>query len=324
MACSSNDVAGPGGPQDLARDRELLDKPLTRIETTPAGETPAMTEWIEETLHQNFRFKMKVERVLFEGRSENQHVAVIENGTFGRALYLDGVLQTSERDEFIYHEMLAHPPILAHGRAKAVLIIGGGDGGMLEEVLKHPSVETVTMVEIDPSVVAMCREHLPSISGDAFDDPRLDLVFADGVDFVRGTDQRFDIAIIDSTDPIGPGEVLFTETFYQDGKRVLQDGGILVTQNGVPFVQGGELAQSIRLLRGLFADASCYMATVPGYVGGPMAFGWGTDNAELRRTPLTTLQDRFAEAGIETRYYTPEVHQAAFALPGYILDLIRA
>lgn len=282
-----------------------------------------MTEWIEETLHKNFRFKMKVDRVLFEGRSENQHVAVVENGTFGRALYLDGALQTTERDEFIYHEMLAHLPILAHGAAANVLIIGGGDGGMLEEVLKHRSIETVTMVEIDPSVVAMCREHLPSISGDAFDDPRLDLVFADGVDFVRTTEKRFDIAIVDSTDPIGPGEVLFTETFYQGGKRVLKEGGILVTQNGVPFVQGDELTQSVRLLRGLFADASCYMATVPGYVGGPMAFGWGTDNADLRQVPLEVLKKRFAEAGIDTRYYTPEVHQAAFALPGYILDLIK-
>ncbi len=283
-----------------------------------------MTEWIEETLHANFRFKMKVDRVLFEGHSENQHVAVVENGTFGRALYLDGVLQTTERDEFIYHEMLAHLPIFAHGRASNVLIIGGGDGGMLEEVLKHRSIESVTMVEIDPSVVTMCRQHLPSISGKAFDDPRLDLVFADGVDYVRSTEKRFDIAIIDSTDPIGPGEVLFTETFYQGGRRVLKDGGILVTQNGVPFVQGGELTQSVRLLRSLYSDASCYMATVPGYVGGPMAFGWGTDNADLRRTPLEVLKNRFAEAGIDTNYYTPEVHQAAFALPGYILDLIKA
>ncbi len=289
----------------------------------PAGEQPAMTEWIEETLHDDFRFKMKVDRVLFEGRSENQHVAVVENGTFGRTLYLDGVLQTSERDEFIYHEMLTHLPILAHGNAASVLIIGGGDGGMLEEALKHRSVETVTMVEIDPSVVAMCREHLPSISGDAFDDPRLDLVFADGVDFVRSTEKRFDVAIIDSTDPIGPGEVLFTETFYQGGKRILKDGGILVTQNGVPFVQGDELTQSVRLLKSLFADASCYMATVPGYVGGPMAFGWGTDIEDLRRMPLDVLERRFAKADIETGYYTPEVHQAAFALPGYILDLIK-
>ena len=283
-----------------------------------------MTEWIEETLHPDFRFKMKVDRVLFEGRSENQHVAVVDNGTFGRTLYLDGVLQTSERDEFIYHEMLTHLPILAHGDVRDILIIGGGDGGMLEEALKHRSIERATMVEIDPSVVEMCREHLPSISKDAFDDPRVDLVFADGVDFVKSTEKRFDVAIIDSTDPIGPGEVLFTRDFYRSAKGVLRDGGILVTQNGVPFVQGDELSRSMQALTSLFADATCYLATVPGYVGGPMAFGWGTDEPEHRQVALATLEQRFYNAAVDVRYYTPEVHKAAFALPGYVLDLMES
>jgi spermidine synthase len=282
-----------------------------------------MTDWIEETLHPDFRFKMKVDAVLFEGRSENQHVAVVDNGTFGRTLYLDGVLQTSERDEFIYHEMLTHMPILAHGDVRDVLIIGGGDGGMLEEALKHRTIERATMVEIDPSVVEMCKQHLPSISNGAFEDPRLDLVFADGVDFVKSTDKRFDVVIIDSTDPIGPGEVLFTDSFYAAAKGVLKEGGILVTQNGVPFVQGDELAQTMRLFRPLFADATCYLATVPGYVGGPMAFGFGSDALAHRQTSLETLERRFAEAAIDVCYYTPAVHQAAFALPGYVLKLIE-
>ncbi len=282
-----------------------------------------MTEWIEETLHPDFRFKMKVDRVLFEGRSENQHVAVVENKTFGRTLYLDGVLQTSERDEFIYHEMLTHVPILGHGDVRDILIIGGGDGGMLEEALKHQSVERATMVEIDPSVVEMCREHLPSISKGAFDDQRLDLVFADGVDFVKTTEKRFDVAIIDSTDPIGPGEVLFTDDFYRSAKGVLKQGGILVTQNGVPFVQGDELKQSMRALNTLFADATCYMATVPGYVGGPMAFGWGSDAPQHRQVSAAVLEQRFAEAALDVRYYTPAVHQGAFGLPGYVLELVE-
>ncbi|MEZ5932942.1 MAG: polyamine aminopropyltransferase [Alphaproteobacteria bacterium] len=283
-----------------------------------------MTDWIEETLHANFRFKMKVDRVLFEGRSDNQHVAVIENGTFGRTLYLDGVLQTSERDEFIYHEMLTHVPILGHGEVKDLLIIGGGDGGMLEEALKHRSIERATMVEIDPSVVEMCRRHLPSISKGAFDDPRTDLVFADGVDFVKTTDRRFDVAIIDSTDPIGPGEVLFTQDFYRSVKAILKDGGVLVTQNGVPFMQSGELLRSMQAFKTLFADSSCYLATVPGYVGGPMAFGWASDVPEHRQVSPEVLGRRFAEAAIEVRYYTPEVHKAAFALPGYVLALLNA
>ncbi|MEM7044699.1 MAG: polyamine aminopropyltransferase [Pseudomonadota bacterium] len=282
-----------------------------------------MTDWIEETLHADFRFKMKVDRVLFEGRSENQHVAVVENGTFGRTLYLDGVLQTSERDEFIYHEMLTHLPILAHGDVRDVLIIGGGDGGMLEEALKHRAIERATMVEIDPSVVEMCREHLPAISNGAFDDPRTDLVFADGVDFVKTTEKRFDVAIIDSTDPIGPGEVLFTDDFYKSAKGVLKEGGILVTQNGVPFVQSDELANSMRALKALFADATAYTATVPGYVGGPMAFGFASDALDHRQRPLETLERRFAASAIDVRYYTPAVHQGAFALPGYVLDLVE-
>jgi spermidine synthase len=283
-----------------------------------------MTAWIEETLHANFRLKMKVERVLFEGRSENQHVTVIENRVFGRTLYLDGVFQTSERDEFIYHEMMTHVPILAHGAVRDLLIIGGGDGGMLEEALKHRSIERATMVEIDPSVVEMCRTHLPSIAKGAFDDARTDLVFADGVDYVASTDRRFDVAIIDSTDPIGPGEVLFTEEFYRSVRSILKDGGILVTQNGVPFLQGDELRRSMRSFRNLFADASCYMATVAGYVGGPMAFGWASDAPEHRATPLDVLERRFADAAIEVGYYTPALHKGAFALPAYVLQLLEA
>lgn len=282
-----------------------------------------MSEWFEEMLHPDFRMKLKVGRILYEGRSENHHLLVFENPTFGRVLYLDGVLQTTERDEFIYHEMLAHVPILGHGRARRVLVIGGGDGGLVEEVLKHRGIERVTMVEIDPSVVELSRRWLPSICRDAFDDPRLDLVFADGAAFVRECADRFDVMIVDSTDPMGPGEVLFSEDFYRSCRGVLAPGGVLVTQNGVPFVQPEELRASLTALRRLFADASCYLATVPMYVGGPMAFGWASDDQALRRTPLATLGERFAASGIATRYYNPEIHEAAFALPGYVRALVR-
>jgi spermidine synthase len=286
-------------------------------------EPPAMTDWVEETLYPDFRLKLRVTSVLHESRTDSHHLQIIENPTFGRALYLDGVLQTTEKDEFIYHEMLTHVPVLAHGQARRVLIIGGGDGGMLEEVLKHPSVEQVTMVEIDPSVVEMAKAYLPSICGRAFEDPRLELVFADGSEFVRDTAARFEVAIIDSTDPIGPGESLFTRRFYEGCRRVLAPGGVLVTQNGVPFMQPGELAGSLAILRRLFADASCYLATVPTYVGGPMAFGFASDDPSCRQATLEVLQARFAAAAIRTRYYTPEVHQGAFALPGYVRRLIE-
>ncbi|MCK5276114.1 MAG: polyamine aminopropyltransferase, partial [Alphaproteobacteria bacterium] len=201
--------------------------------------------------------------------------------------------------------------------------IGGGDGGMAEEVLKHKSVERVTMVEIDAGVVEFSKQYLPNICKDAFDDPRLNLVIADGAKFVAETDERFDVAIIDSTDPIGPAEVLFTEAFYGNVKRCLNEGGIVATQNGVPFLQGDELTSTLAAFRKLFRDPTCYLATVPTYVGGPMAFGWGTDDASLRQVTEETLAERFKAAGIETRYYTPAVHKAAFALPPYIQDMIE-
>lgn len=282
-----------------------------------------MSDWVEETLHDDLHIKLKIDRVLFDSETEHQHLVIFENETFGRAMALDGVMQTTEKDEFIYHEMLTHLPIYAHGKVRKVLIIGGGDGGMLEEALKHPSVEKVTMVEIDRSVVDLCTTHLPSISNGAFEDPRTDLVIADGRDFVANCEERYDLVIIDSTDPIGPGAVLFTETFYRDCRGCLTDGGVLVTQNGVPFMQGDELTSSVSFFRGLFKDATCYLATIPTYVGGPMAFGWATDNPDLRQTPLPDLKARFEAEPVETRYYTPEVHQGAFALPPYVAELIR-
>jgi len=277
-----------------------------------------VTRWVEERLHRDFRIALKADKVLYEDETAHQHLVLFENETFGRVLALDNVIQTTERDEFIYHEMLTHVPILAHGAVRRVLIVGGGDGGMLEEALKHPGVERVTLVEIDPGVIEFSRRYLGSICRDAFDDPRLELVIADGVEYVAETQARFDLAIVDSTDPIGPGEVLFTERFYAGCKRVLAPGGVLVTQNGVVFLQDEELRTTLGLLRPRFAEATCYLAGVPSYVGGPMAFGWATDETAHRRTPLATLRERFAAAGIATRYYTPEVHQGAFALPGYV------
>lgn len=281
-----------------------------------------MSDWSEEILHRDFRIKLKVDRVLFDSKTEHQRLMLFENATFGRVLTLDSVTQTTESDEFIYHEMMAHLPILAHGRAKRVLIIGGGDGGMAEEVLKHKSVEHVTMVEIDAGVVEFSKQYLPNICKGAFDDPRLNLVITDGAKFAAETGERFDVAIIDSTDPMGPGEVLFTETFYANIKRCLTEGGIIVTQNGVPFLQGGELALTMRAFGKLFRDATCYLATIPTYAGGPMAMGWGTDDMSLRQVSIEKLAERFAATGIATRYYTPAVHQAAFALPPYVQELI--
>jgi len=281
-----------------------------------------VTGWVEETLYPDVRMRLKAERVLYDSRTDLQRIVLFENAVFGRVMTLDDVVQTTEGDEFIYHEMLTHVPILAHGAAREVLIIGGGDGGMLEEALKHRTVERVTMVEIDRGVVDLSREYLPKICGQAFDDPRTDLVIADGVDYVGTCNRKFDVIIVDSTDPIGPAEVLFSDRFYRRCKACLTPGGILVTQNGVPFFQSAELSGTVRLLRPLFADVGCYLAAVPTYVGGLMALGWASDRASLRTVAQDVLEQRFADAAIETRYYTPAAHRGAFALPKYVADLI--
>ncbi|MGJ7516598.1 polyamine aminopropyltransferase [Pseudomonas baetica] len=275
-----------------------------------------------ETLYEGYGQRFRMDKLLHEVRTEHQHLVIFENPRMGRVMALDGVIQTTEADEFIYHEMLTHVPILAHGAAKRVLIIGGGDGGMLREVAKHRSVEHITMVEIDGTVVDMCKEFLPNHSKGAYDDPRLNLVIDDGMRFVATTTEKFDVIISDSTDPIGPGEVLFSENFYQACHRCLNEGGILVTQNGTPFMQIEEVKTTAGRLRSLFPDWHFYQAAVPTYIGGSMTFAWGSTNTAYRQISRETLQQRFAGSGIVTRYYNPEIHIGAFALPQYVLQAV--
>jgi spermidine synthase len=278
--------------------------------------------WLVEKLYPDFAQGFREDRIIYDNQANHQRFRVIENARFGRVLTLDGVVQTTEIDEFIYHEMMAHVPIFAHGAVADVLIIGGGDGGMAREVLKHKGIESLTQVEIDERVIAFSKQYLPTLSDGAFEDPRLRLVIDDGAAFLASTKEQFDVIIVDSTDPIGPGAALFTKEFYADAERALTRGGILVTQNGVPFMQAEELADTYRSLRKLFTDAGCYLATIPTYAGGPMAFGWAT-NSSARQVPVETLEARYVECGFSTRYYTPAVHKAAFALPGYVLDILH-
>ena len=278
--------------------------------------------WFEEAIHAHATQKLEITQVLYSSDTDLQKIVIFENPTFGRVMTLDDVVQVTEGDEFIYHEMLAHVPMLAHGAARDVLIVGGGDGGLLEEVLKHPVVRA-TMVEIDRGVVDLARQYLPSICKGAFDDPRTDLVIADGARFVAETEARYDVILIDSTDPIGPGEVLFRRHFYAGCKRCLRPGGILVTQNGVAFVQGEELTSSWRHFRALFTDPAAYAVAVPTYIWGFMALGWASDDPDHRRRPLRTIEERYAAAGLDTRYYNPEIHLGAFALPTYMKELMQ-
>jgi len=283
-----------------------------------------MERWVEETLHGGFRVRLKADRVLFDSETEHQQLIIFENSDYGRVMMLDGVVQLSTRDEFVYHEMMSHVPLFAHGKAKNVLIVGGGDGGVLREVLKHPEVKSATLCEIDRSVIDLCREHFPDVSAGAFDDKRTNVVIADGTKFVHETDERFDVIMVDSTDPIGPGAVLFTKEFYTDCRRALAPGGILVTQNGLPFLQAAELKQSASYFRDLFDDAFAYLATTPSYFGGSMSYGWATDNKKLRHHKLKKIERRYKKAGsFPTRYWRPDMQVAAFALPTYIRDLVE-
>ena len=288
-----------------------------------------MTAWSEEAdrLKGAWRLQLRVERVLHQEKTEHQDLLLFENPLFGRVLALDGIVQTTERDEFFYHEMLVHVPVLAHGAVERALIVGGGDGGALEELLKHDRLRAATLVEIDQAVIDFSKAHLQAICGQAFDDPRLELVIADGLAWVaeqRGRRAPFDLILIDSTDPVGPGEVLFSESFYADCAGLLAEGGLLVTQNAVPFTEPDSLAKPLAALGRSFAATACYRVAVPSFFGGDMVFAMASQDAAALTVEAAALERRFAETGIETRYYTPAVHQGAFALPPYVAALLEA
>lgn len=278
--------------------------------------------WFKEELYGHWRQSFLITERIFQSEGGLQDIAVFETPVFGRVLTLDGVIQLTTGDEFVYHEMLAHVPIYAHGAVENVCIVGGGDGGMLRQVLKHSSVKSAVLVEIDAQVVEFCRTHLPMVSDGAFDDPRTRIVIADGIDYMRGTRDRFDVIVIDSTDPSGPGEALFTEAFYKDCAAVLKPGGIVVNQNGVPFLQGREIPDTYNRRKPHFADVGFFVAAVPTYVGGFMALGWASDDPAYRGLSRDVIAARFAAAPVKTRYYTPDLHAASFCLPAYVQALI--
>lgn len=279
-----------------------------------------MTDWFHETLYPSVSQSFARRSVLYEGDTDFQHVEIFENAMLGRVMALDGIVQTTEKDEYVYHEMMAHVPLFSHKAPQQILIIGGGDGGVLREVLRHP-VDRATMVDIDGQVIALSKEFLPSLSAGAFDDPRANVIVGDGVQFVADTKDRFDVVIIDSTDPVGPGEGLFARAFYQRCAAILNDGGIVITQNGVPYFQGEELTRTAQRFEGVFSHRGFYVIAVPTYFGGFMALGWGCNAADLPSL-APTVAERIAAAALKTRYYNAAIHQAAFALPQFMQDLL--
>ncbi len=277
-----------------------------------------MARWVEETLHKHWRARLKADAILHESRSALQHIVILENGGFGRMLLLDGVVQLSSRDEFIYHEMMAHTALLSLEAPERVLIVGGGDGGVLREVLKHPCVRRVDLCEIDRSVMDLGRRFFPDISKGAFDDRRVHVTIADGTRFVAESRRTFDAIICDTTEPVGVAKVLFSAAFFADCRRRLATPGVLVTQNGLPFMDPQHLAQSGRFLRAAFADAACFLCGQPTYFGGPFALAWGATSRQCRKTSRRLLEHRMAERRITARCYNPEVHLGAFMLPTYV------
>jgi spermidine synthase len=284
--------------------------------------TLVMARWVEETFHPHWRVRLEAARVLHEVKTEHQHLVIFENPTWGTVLMLDGVCQLTTSDEFVYHEMMAHVPLMALAAPKRVLVIGGGDGGVLREVLKHPSVSKATLCEIDRAVIDLSLEHYPQIADGCFEDPRADIVIADGLKYVAQTREGFDAIIVDSSEPIGPSAVLHTREFFTDCKRALKKGGILVTQNGLPFLFPEHLRATTEIFASLFKSTSPYMCTQPCYFGGPFALNAASDGEDLLGVSAGTLKSRMAKRGIETRYYTPKGHLAALALPGYVEKVV--
>jgi spermidine synthase len=280
-----------------------------------------MDVWVNETLYADWGQRFRVVRELARVRSAFQDIMVFESATHGRVMMLDGVVQITEADEFVYQEMLAHVPLLAHGAATRVLIIGAGDGGVLRRVLQHRGVERAVMVEIDGEVIRLAKEHLPHVAAGAWDDKRAEVIVGDGIDYVaQAPAGSFDVVIVDSTDPVGVGEVLFTDAFYAHCAGLLTPRGLVVNQCGVPYMQGAELRETSLRRAKAFPDIWAYVAAVPTYVGGFMTLGWAAKDAALRALPVEEIRARAATAGIlgTTRYWTPEIQAGAFHLPPYI------
>ncbi|QFQ32393.1 polyamine aminopropyltransferase [Buchnera aphidicola (Aphis fabae)] len=275
-----------------------------------------------ETLHCHLGQYFLIDKILYQQKNKYHDIKIFDNSVMGRIMTIDNIVQTTEKDEFIYHEMLSHVPIFSHGLIKDVLIVGGGDGGILREVCKHKNINNITMVEIDISIINLCKKYFPTHSNNAYEDPRLELIIDNGLNFVKKTNKKFDLIISDSTDPIGPGKSLFISEFYLNCKKNLKKNGIFVAQNGVSFFQKNEIVSTYKNLKKYFYDASFYQAAIPTYYGGTMMFAWGSDNIELRLTNLEKLKSRIKKTKLIFNYYNPHIHISSFSLPQYIINTL--
>lgn len=278
-----------------------------------------MGHWYDETFDGHTRLGLRVEKTLFSGQSRFQKVEVIETVGFGRVLVIDNVFMTSEYDEFLYHEMLTQPALTTAPRIERVLVIGGGDGGTVREVLRHADVKQCVMIEIDQLVVETSKKYLPGI-GTAWEDPRLEVRFINGIEYVKKSDDpAYDVILLDGTDPIGPGAILFDESFYRGCKRMLTDDGVMALQSESPLLMMDTFLETQRKLRKLFAEVHPYLGPVPLYGTGTWSWTWCSDTGE----PLRPFPERQQAVAAASKAYNPELHQAAFALPNYIKRALK-
>jgi len=276
--------------------------------------------WIREVHKGIVGLYFKVEKNLFSETSPYQRIDIYETSGHGRMLFNDGIIMLSERDEFVYHEMIAHVPLFVHPAPRQVLVIGGGDGGTVREVLKHRAVERLVMVEIDKMVVDACRKYFPSLTS-GLDDPRLEILYEDGVRYVSDTSQTFDVVIVDSTDPVGPAEPLFGSDFYKNVSRRLNPDGILVTQAESAFYDPELQLPMLAHQRSFFERLHLYLYSNLTYPGSLWGFGFASKGL----CPIRDFDpDRVAAAHISSRYYNAGIHQAAFMLPTFVAEELGA
>ena len=271
-----------------------------------------MELWFTEQEQDHIRVGWKTTGVLFQGRSEFQSVEVIETKAYGRMLVLDGCVMLTDHDEFVYHEMIAHVPALLHPNPRRAVVIGGGDGGTVRELLKHPSLEEIVLCEIDGMVVDACKKFFPAVAG-KLGDPRVTVKIGDGVAYMRDANADFDLAIIDSTDPIGPGEGLFSGEFYRSVAKALRPGGIMVAQSESPWFGPEMLGRIHRNIAAGFAHKRSFMASIPTYPRG--LWSW-TMAGQAPIDPTQFDRERLSRLG-SLEYLTPETLPAVFALPPF-------
>ena len=280
-----------------------------------------MSQWITEEQTPHLRLSAEAEEVLYSGESEFQKIEVFKSKEYGTMLALDGVFQTSEREEFIYHEMMSHVPLFLHPNPERVLIIGGGDGGVAKELTQYDSIEKIDVVEPDEMLVEVCREHFPELAC-GLDDPRVNVYYQDGLRFLRNKTEEYDLIINDATDPFGHTEGLFTKEFYGSCYKALKEDGIMVYQHGSPFYDEDkeECMKMHRKAFRAFPVSRVYQAHIPTCSSGYWLFGF----ASKKYHPLNNLRVKeWKKLHIKTRYYTTNLHRGAFMLPKYLEDMLE-